>query len=126
MGEVYSYECKCKYKKKLEIGAGMWSINRERIRQLCPDDVMAEFDVAESEKNVTSYLLENALASCASCRQLIVVPYFHYETKSGEKKEYWGKCTRCGDKPLIWQDYEHVRCPRCGEEMSRRQVGQWD
>jgi len=126
MGEIRRGICpQCGYEKELHVGAGIAAINVSMIEGLFPAEIMAEFKAKKAAGEVKGFLLEQVPAMCGECKELLTVPFFHYELTNGEKKKYLMACSKCA-RPVEVLGAGAVSCPKCGAEMEFLPGGDWD
>lgn len=125
MGEIRRYICSCGYEKEVSVGAGLSGCSIPAIKRFFPEDTSLFLKEKEAG-NVTSFLLENALASCDYCCELVTVPYFHYHLSNRQKRSFFSGCPNCKKMLFPIEDTTHISCPKCGKEMNYIEVGDWD
>ncbi len=126
MGVIIRAVCPaCGYEKELHTGAGLRGINVDAIAQIFPPEVVSEFKELKEQGKVKEYLLEHIPTVCHECKELMTVPFFHYETAEGETKKYVTACYTCM-KPTEPINENDVPCPKCGHKMEFMPAGLWD
>ncbi len=113
MGDTRYFSSICGYEKQLDLGGGLNAINKEFISRVFPD---ADFS------GIGRPIMENALAVCGRCREIMAVPVLKdMDTGKVIKKL---PCPLCNGEADLAE--EPVKCPQCGSPMESFPAGNWD
>ena len=124
MGKIRDYSCKCGYQKRIFAGAGLNGCNRNAIGQIFPEAV--DFELKRQNGEVLTYQLANTIVICESCKKIESVSCFSYQTNAGEMFFYKNECSECGKTVQQIKNEEAVPCPKCGQQMTYTENGNWD
>lgn len=124
MGQIYRISCKCGYEKEAYIGGGISACNISMVNRVFSDEKCKEFNNYYGNKEVKSFFVENKLAYCESCKEVITMASLEVTLINGMKLRIINDCHVCGNKIEILE--ESIMCPKCGEEMVKTEIGQWD
>ena len=124
MGSIYKISCDCGYEKQLNIGGGIASCSLSTVNRMFSDEELKEFNSYYKNNKVKSFFVENELAFCNKCKEIMTVAVLRVELISNEKIQIVSKCLICSNEVQILGD--SVVCPKCGQEITKEDIGDWD
>lgn len=124
MGSTYKISCKCGYGKQLNVGGGLASCNLNTVNRMFLDEELKEFNSYYNNTKVKSFSVENELSLCNKCNEIITVAVLRVELINNKKIQIVSKCLMCSNETQIFGD--SVICPKCGQEMIKEDIGDWD
>jgi len=124
MGSIYRISCNCGYEKQLNVGGGLASCSLNTVNRMFSDEELKAFNSYYRNEEVKSFLIENELSFCDKCKEIMTVPVLRAELINNKKIQIVGKCLTCNDGIQILGD--SVICPKCGKEMIKEDIGNWD
>lgn len=124
MGQELRVSCRCGYKKDVQVGSGLLSIQEATIRGLFTPEELADFDKALKAGEAGLFIHTQKIAHCRVCADLFSVPELSYGPDE-QKKHVIKPCPDCGGQ-LVSRD-SAGDCPKCGSELSTAEANSlWD
>jgi hypothetical protein len=124
MGKSYEISCVCGYKKKLNIGGGLASCNINTVNRVFSEEKLREFNEYYNNNEVVSFLVENELSQCNKCREVMTVAVLRVKLTNNRNLIIINDCPKCNGNLQILN--ELPMCPKCGEKMTEKEIGDWD
>lgn len=124
MGKICRISCKCGYVKELYIGGGLASCNINMVNRVFLEEKRKEFNIYHKNKEVQSFFVENELSLCDKCKEIMTIAVLKAQLSNNRKLEIINDCPICSNKIQILND--SVICPKCGQEMIKKEIGDWD
>jgi|GEM_PF-4835497 len=123
MGETYRISSECGYTKELDIGGGLAACDIDMVNKVFSEEKLIEFKNHYSNREIKSFLLENALAFCDKCKEIMTVSALTAQLIDSEKLVIINDCPSCGNRIQI---IDTPFCPKCGKKMIMEEIGHWD
>jgi len=124
VGETYRLSCKCGYAKELNLGGGLAACNINMVTRVFLEEKLKEFNTYYINKEVQSFLVENELSLCDKCKKIMITAVLKVQLTNNKKLQIINDCPSCSNKIRIITD--SPMCPKCGQEMIKEEIGQWD
>lgn len=124
MGKVCRISCKCGYTKELYIGGGLAACNINMVNMVFSKEKLKEFNSYYKNNEVKGFFVENVLAICEKCKEIITVAVLKFELTDNRKLEIINDCSECNEKVRTLS--ELCVCPKCGGRMMEQDIGDWD
>lgn len=124
MGKICKILCKCGYTKKLYVGGGLAACNINMVNMVFSEEKLKQFNSYYKNNEVKGFFVENELALCGKCKEIITVAVLRAELTDNRKLKIVNDCPKCNEKVKVLS--ELGVCPKCGEKMMEQDVGDWD
>jgi rubrerythrin len=124
MGEIYRISCRCGYERELNIGGGLASGNLNMVNRIFSKERLMAFTANYKNNRIKNFVIDNKLSFCDKCKEIMATAVLDVLLTDNQKIEIINDCSVCGNRIQILNDLP--KCPKCGQKMSKQEIGNWD